>query len=155
MRDVRFAIVGAGIAGASLGYRLAEALGGGSNVLLLEREESPGYHSTGRSAAVYTETYGPPVIRALTAASRPFFDNPPAGFADHPLLHSMGILLVGAEADRLEGQQPARVTCEPLSQRRRAGAERAVPLLLRSLGEVAHEGEERGASSLEGGGVLA
>lgn len=105
MRDVRFAIVGAGIAGASLGYRLAEALGGGSNVLLLEREESPGYHSTGRSAAVYTETYGPPVIRALTAASRPFFDNPPAGFADHPLLHSMGILLVGAEDRRTKAEE--------------------------------------------------
>ncbi len=100
MRDVRFAIIGAGIAGASLAYRLSEALGGGSNILLLEREESPGYHSTGRSAAVYTETYGPPVIRALTAASRPFFDNPPSGFTDHPLLHPMGILLVGAEDRR-------------------------------------------------------
>ena len=50
--DVRFAIVGAGIAGASLAYRLAEALGDGARIALLEREDRPGYHSTGRSAAV-------------------------------------------------------------------------------------------------------
>ena len=71
MLDCRFAVVGAGIAGASLAYRLSELLGSGKDVLLLEREDRPGYHSTGRSAAVYTETYGPPVIRALTAASKP------------------------------------------------------------------------------------
>ena len=97
--DVRFAIVGAGIAGASLAYRLAEALGDGARIALLEREDRPGYHSTGRSAAVYTETYGPPVIRALTAGSRPFFDNPPPGFSETALLHPLGMLLVGA-ADR-------------------------------------------------------
>lgn len=100
MTDVRFAIVGAGIAGAALAFRLAEALGSATDIVLLEREERPGYHSTGRSAAVYTETYGPPVIRALTAGSRPFFDNPPPGFTAHPLLHSLGILLVGGSERR-------------------------------------------------------
>lgn len=97
MIDVRFAIVGAGIAGTSLAYRLAEALGSADDIVLLEREDQPGYHSTGRSAAVYTETYGPPVIRALTAGSRPLFDNPPDGFTDHDLLHPLGVLLVGRE----------------------------------------------------------
>lgn len=97
MTDVRFAIIGAGIAGTSLAYRLAEALGSADNIVLLEREDQPGYHSTGRSAAVYTETYGPPVIRALTAGSRALFDNPPDGFATHPLLHPLGVLLIGRE----------------------------------------------------------
>ena len=97
MTDVRFAIVGAGIAGTSLAYRLAEALGRADDIVLLEREDQPGYHSTGRSAAVYTETYGPPVIRALTAGSRALFDNPPDGFAKHDLLHPLGVLLIGRE----------------------------------------------------------
>lgn len=105
MPECRFAIIGGGIAGASLAFRLAELLGGGKDILLLEREDRPGYHSTGRSAAVYTETYGPPVIRALTAASRPLFDTPPAGFADHSLLHPLGMLLIGGEDRREKGQE--------------------------------------------------
>lgn len=100
MTDVRFAIIGAGIAGAALAYRLAEALGSAEDIVIVEREDRPGYHSTGRSAAVYTETYGPPVIRALTAGSRRFFDYPPPGFAAHPLLHDLGILLVGGSERR-------------------------------------------------------
>lgn len=105
MSRIRYAVVGAGIAGASFAYRLAEALGSGGDVVLLEREDQPGYHSTGRSAAVYTETYGPPVIRALTAGSRPFFDTPPSGFTDVPLLHSLGLLLVGPEDRREKAEQ--------------------------------------------------
>ncbi|MGJ3259347.1 MAG: NAD(P)/FAD-dependent oxidoreductase [Rhodospirillales bacterium] len=132
MRDVRFAIIGAGIAGASLAYRLSGALGEGSNILLLEREESPGYHSTGRSAAVYTETYGPPVIRALTAASRPFFDNPPTGFTDHPLLHPMGILLIGAEDRRPKAEElfeQCRALTPPIRFLERQAVADLVPVL--------------------------
>lgn len=40
-----YVIVGAGIAGASLAYRLPSE----ASVLVLERESQPGYHSTGRS----------------------------------------------------------------------------------------------------------
>jgi D-arginine dehydrogenase len=70
-------------------------------VLLLEREAQPGYHSTGRSAALFMESYGPPQVRALTCASRAFFDAPPPGFCDHPLLAPRGALafaLAGGEA---------------------------------------------------------
>lgn len=104
-RSVHIAIIGAGIAGASCAYRLAEALGSGSSIKLFEREDRPGYHSTGRSAAVYTETYGPPVIRALTAGSRQFFDNPPDGFAAHDLLHPLGLMLAGTEDARGRAEQ--------------------------------------------------
>ena len=71
------------MAGASAAYELAAE----ARVLLLEREDQPGYHATGRSAALYTATYGNAAVRALTRASRAFFDHPPAGFAEAPLLH--------------------------------------------------------------------
>ncbi len=85
-------IIGAGIAGASLGYRLA----GRQKVLLLEREAEPGYHSTGRSAAMFMEAYGTPQIQALTRASRAFYEAPPQGFCEHPLLEPRGCLYVAS-----------------------------------------------------------
>jgi D-arginine dehydrogenase len=88
------AIVGAGIAGAAVAY-FASAQ---ARVLLLEREAQPGYHSTGRSAAMFMESYGPPQVRALTRASRAFLEHPPAGFADVPLLRRRGVLYVAAPA---------------------------------------------------------
>jgi D-arginine dehydrogenase len=59
------AIVGAGIAGASLAAHLA----GRARVALLEAETAPGYHATGRSAAFWTESYGGPGVQPLTTAS--------------------------------------------------------------------------------------
>jgi D-arginine dehydrogenase len=90
MREFDVVIVGAGIAGASLAYRLADR----RSVLLLERESQPGHHSTGRSAAMFMESYGPPAVRALTRASREFYAQPPAGFADVALLAPRGVLYV-------------------------------------------------------------
>jgi D-arginine dehydrogenase len=92
MREFDAAIVGAGIAGASLGYRLAAR----RSVVLLERESQAGYHSTGRSAAMFMESYGPPMVRALTRASRAFYEQPPAGFAEYPILTPRGALYVAA-----------------------------------------------------------
>lgn len=88
-----FLIIGAGIAGAAIGYWLAPH----ARVILLERESQPGYHSTGRSAALFMESYGPPQVRALTCASRAFLSNPPAGFTEHPILSPRGALMVAAE----------------------------------------------------------
>jgi D-arginine dehydrogenase len=68
--DADIAIIGAGMAGASLA---AEAAGGAS-VLLIEAEDQPGYHSTGRSAAFWAESYGGPFIQPLTTASGPFLN---------------------------------------------------------------------------------
>ncbi|MBE7417659.1 MAG: FAD-binding oxidoreductase [Ideonella sp.] len=91
-------IVGAGIAGASFAYALAPD----ARVLLLEREAQPGMHSTGRSAAMFMESYGPPQVRALTRASRALYAQPPTGFADVPILGARGALYVG-----WQGQQAA------------------------------------------------
>ena len=90
-------VVGAGIAAASAGYWLARH---GGKVVLLERESQPGAHSTGRSAAMFMETYGTPQVRALTMASRAFFDAPPEGFTDVPILSPRGSLLVASEEQR-------------------------------------------------------
>lgn len=92
-------IVGAGIAGASLAYRLTAEGPGQKRVMLLERESQPGYHSTGRSAAMFMETYGTQQIQALTRASRAFYEQPPADFTDHPLLGERGCLYI-ANADQ-------------------------------------------------------
>jgi len=90
-----FLIVGGGIAGASAGYFLAAS----GSVTLLEMEAVAGYHSTGRSAALFSEYYGNRVVRALTAASRRFYTQPPPGFA-RPLVTPRGVLALcphGAE----------------------------------------------------------
>lgn len=93
-----FLIVGGGIAGAAAGHWLARHGG----VILLERESQPGYHATGRSAALFMESYGTPQVRALTRASRAFLANPPAGFSDYPLLSPRGALMVA-----MPGQEAA------------------------------------------------
>lgn len=94
------AIIGAGIVGASVACHCAPR----ARVLLLETEAAAGCHSTGRSAALFTEAYGPPAVRALTRASRAFFDAPPEGFAPVPLLRARGTLLVGGAAQRAEAE---------------------------------------------------
>ena len=90
-----FLILGAGIAGASIGYFLAPH----ARCCMLERESQPGYHSTGRSAAQFIATYGTPQVRALSRASEPFFHRPPDGFSDLPLLQARGLLTFAGEAD--------------------------------------------------------
>jgi D-arginine dehydrogenase len=90
METFDFIIVGAGIAGASAAYELVE----GRRVLLLEGESQPGYHTTGRSVATYIQILGNEVIRPLTIASKPFLGDPPAGFAERPILSPRGCLFV-------------------------------------------------------------
>jgi len=81
-RKVDFIVVGAGIAGASVAAALAER----GTVAVLDMEAHAGYHSTGRSAALYSAIYGNAVIRALTRASREFLFAPPPDFAPYPLV---------------------------------------------------------------------
>lgn len=82
------AIVGAGIAGASLAAQVAPH----ARVLLLEAEDAPGYHATGRSAAFWSETYGGPGIQPLTAASGP-------ALRDGGFLEPLGSIHIGRAQD--------------------------------------------------------
>jgi D-arginine dehydrogenase len=99
--DADVAIVGAGIAGAATAAFLV-ARAPGLRVRLLEREPHPGLHSTGRSAAMFMESYGPAAVRAATRASRAFFERPPPGFAAHPLLAPRGALYIAGTAQAAE-----------------------------------------------------
>ena len=90
--DYDVLVIGGGIAGCSVAYFLAPH----AKVRVLEREDFPGMHSTGRSAALFNETYGPPQVLALTRASRAFFERPPVGFTDAPILTPRGSLTIGS-----------------------------------------------------------
>jgi D-arginine dehydrogenase len=89
-------VIGGGIAGAGVAYEIATF----ASVIVLERESQCGFHSTGRSAASFTENYGNTVIRRLAMASRAFLESPPDGFCDHPLLATRGMITI-ARADQL------------------------------------------------------
>jgi D-arginine dehydrogenase len=91
-------VLGAGIAGASIAAELAAD----ARVLLLEMEDRPGYHTTGRSAAMYIASYGNPTIRKLNRASLGFLQGPPDDFDDSGCLTPRGMLYVATEADRRE-----------------------------------------------------
>ena len=126
--DCDVLIIGGGIAGAAAGY----AITGDRKVILLERESQPGYHSTGRSAAWFTENYGNETIRRLVRAARPFLENPPEGFADTPLLRPGEELMVAPEdkVAELEAEfERARVFCPKLELLDAAEALRRHPAL--------------------------
>jgi D-arginine dehydrogenase len=89
-RTADMLVIGAGMAGASVAAHLAAR----HRVILLEMEERPGYHTTGRSAALYEPNYGPPAIKALSRASRPWFDHPPDGFVERPVLSPRPTLFI-------------------------------------------------------------
>lgn len=89
-------VLGAGMAGASVAAELAPH----RRVLLLEVEDQPGRHTTGRSAAMFFESYGNATVRGLTRASRAFLEQPPEGFADVALMTPRAALFVaGPEAE--------------------------------------------------------
>ena len=90
-----FLIIGAGMSGASAAFELAAS----GSVALIEAEKTPGYHSTGRSAALYTRNYGVPIVQRINAASHDFFMTPPPGFTEYPLLTPRGSLTVAAPGD--------------------------------------------------------
>ncbi|WP_428925575.1 NAD(P)/FAD-dependent oxidoreductase [Marinibacterium sp. SX1] len=94
--DADILVIGGGMAGASVAAMLA----GSARVILLEAESQPGYHTTGRSAAMYEPTYGPRAMRALTRAGLDFFTNPPEIFGEGPLISPRASLFVAPEEER-------------------------------------------------------
>ncbi len=85
-----YLVIGAGISGTAAACELAAH----GTVLLLEAEASPGYHSTGRSAALFTPHFGPAKVQAINRISRAFFVTPPNGFCDGPLVTPRGMLTI-------------------------------------------------------------
>ena len=124
-RRADFLIIGGGIAAASVGHWLAPH----GLTILLERESQPGYHSTGRSAALFMESYGTPQVRALTLASRAFFDAPPQGFAEHPLLTPRGALMVAEPGQEAELEDGGRCCAASPHDARRLDADSACALM--------------------------
>ncbi len=102
-------IVGAGMAGASLAAELASRV----SVILVEGEARPGLHSTGRSAAFLSETYGGPLVQPLTTASRSFLDAPPADFSERSFLAPRGALHLADPA----GEETLRSVASAFSDR--------------------------------------
>ncbi|MCL9983066.1 MAG: FAD-binding oxidoreductase [Erythrobacter sp.] len=126
-----FAVIGAGMAGASIAAELAPH----ASVLLLEAEDAPGYHATGRSAAFWEECYGGPGVVPLTLASGPYL-------AEHGFLAPRGALYVGRAEDAAAMDEfvatfaGTGVTIERLD---RAGLEQLVPQMRGDWCDAIHE----------------
>jgi D-arginine dehydrogenase len=117
-------IIGAGIAGATA----AAALSPTHKVALVEAEEVAGFHSTGRSAAIWILNYGPPDVHLLTGASRDFFEHPPTGFTETPLLHHRPVLYLAPE-DQLAQFEAFMAIAEKVCAVSEAQARALVPAL--------------------------
>lgn len=125
-------VIGGGIAGASIARWLAPH----ARTVVLERESQPGYHATGRSAALFMESYGSPQVRALSRASRAFFEQPPQGYSEHPLLTPRGALFVATGEQREQFERHWDVLRAITSNAHRFTADEAcamVPVLRREL----------------------
>ena len=112
-------VIGAGIAGASA----AAALAATHQVVVLEREAFAGMHSTGRSAALFSEIYGSAPIRALSRGSRDFLFTAPAGFAETPIVRPRGALHIAAASQMAKLDAFAALPDIAPSVRRLSGAE--------------------------------
>jgi D-arginine dehydrogenase len=146
MAHFDYAVIGGGIAGISVAAELAKS----HTVLVLEREPHLAYHTTGRSAALYSESYGNHAIRALTSASRSFFEHPPEGFSTQPLLTPRACLYIGRDDQREDVERTVEESQQdpaPLELLDAAVAYRMVPLL--RAGYVAAAALERGSADID------
>lgn len=115
-------VIGAGIAGTSA----AAALSGAASVLILEQEEQPGYHSTGRSAATWAPFYGPPIIQQLTALSKPTLSTPDESMGGVAFTSPRGEMMLGRPGDDAEIERNKAFGMEQLTL---AEAQHYVPLV--------------------------
>jgi D-arginine dehydrogenase len=124
------AVIGAGLIGASAAYHLAQH----RSTILIEQESQPGYHSSGRSAAVLLPPYGGPLARALTRSGVDFLLRPPVSFGYPTFTAPRGALfLAGANQLSLLDRWQPQDGSPSRSTRRMLTAEEAlerVPILL-------------------------
>jgi D-arginine dehydrogenase len=126
--DYDVAIIGAGIVGASIAYQLAPHV----SVCLLDAEAQAGYHSTGRSAALYMESYGPPAVRQLTRASFSFFQQSPEGFTQQALISPRAAMMIASpdQTHALDAHEAmVRSTGAPIQRLNTEAARAIVPVL--------------------------
>jgi D-arginine dehydrogenase len=142
-------VVGGGIAGVSVAATLAETL----KVVVLERESHPGLHSTGRSAALFSEIYGGAAIRALSRASREFLYSPPQDFSAAPIVRQRNTLHIATEDQRSHLEAFANLPDIAPAVRRLNGAEaRALCPILRE-GHVVMAALETASADLDVNGL--
>ncbi len=140
-------IIGAGIAGISLAAQLSRYC----KVLLLDAEQNPGYHATGRSAAFFAPAYGNDVVRAITAASEDFFRNPAGGFTSTPLLHPRHALFIATDEQKKQlsaqhDQSPHLQTMDAAEIKRR------VPIL--NIEKIKHAANDTTGGDLDVNAIL-
>jgi D-arginine dehydrogenase len=106
---VDFCVIGGGMAGLSIAAELSAK----ANVLVLEREEDLAYHTTGRSAALYSELSADSTALALSKLSRPFLVDPPAGFSEYPLHQHISCVFTATAAESEHIQNNAKKLDNP------------------------------------------
>ena len=127
-------VIGAGIAGATV----AAHLSADRRVALIEAEEAAGYHSTGRSAAIWIQNYGPPDVRVLTGLSRGFFEHPARGLHRLPYPGAPPRGVPGAVRAARAPRSPARRRHRPargIDPGNHGAGPRAAPGLRRAGGD--------------------
>jgi len=138
--EADFCVIGGGIAGISV----AALLSAEAKVVVLEAEDMIGFHSTGRSAAMYIVNYGPPAIREMTRLSGSVFENP-AGITDAPLLSPRGELIV-ARRDEVSALEKYIDGSEGMERIEAKAAGELVPIL--DLQQIHAAAYEPGASDI-------
>jgi D-arginine dehydrogenase len=146
-----FIVLGAGMAGASAAYELSQ----NATVLVIEAERQPGYHSSGRSAALFTRNYGTALVRKINALSEPFFKNPFADFVDGPLLRPRGALAVAGPGHegKLDAVLAAATPEDPVFEITPAEALKMIPFLRAE--NVTRAAFEPGVTDIEVAALLA
>lgn len=95
MKQADIIVIGAGMAGCSAAATLAD----NAQIIVLEQEQQPGYHATGRSAATLAPYYGPKVIQQLTALSAPYLSSPPESVSNTPFTSARGEMILVGKSD--------------------------------------------------------
>ena len=123
MQSADIIVIGAGIAGVSAAAEFAAD----AKVIMLDMEQQPGYHSSGRSAAYFATSYGAPLVQDITRSGESFFINPPAGFTEVELLRPRDCMFF-ARPDQMGSLQAMRAANDRLELLDEAAVRERVPV---------------------------